>query len=147
MFTPAARLSVASRRDSELLTLQVQSLVSRMHTPPRTSGRRHERVALPILLQLTPLDASGEPCDEDAITIVGKDISQRGIAFFHDHPLPYRRAIVAVDHPQFGTFAAEVDIRWCRFARPGWYESGGRLVRAIASEPIIFPSGRASLAS
>jgi hypothetical protein len=28
---------------------------------------------------------------------------------------------------------AEIDITWCRFTKPGWYESGGRLMRIAAS--------------
>ena len=139
--------SVAGKLDGASLTRQVETLVSRLQSPPKFERRRYERVAMPVLLQLTPLDATGEPISEQMITIVGKDISQRGLSFFHDRPLSYRRAVASIDHPQLGRFSAEIDIRWCRFSRPGWYESGGRLIRAIASEPLEPATTRTSRAS
>jgi hypothetical protein len=38
-------------------------------------------------------------------------------------------------------FAVEIDINWCRFSKPGWYESGGRLIAAIVQETNP-PAGR-----
>jgi hypothetical protein len=31
-------------------------------------------------------------------------------------------------------FAVEIDISWCRFSKPGWYESGSRLIAALTPE-------------
>lgn len=117
--------------DERALARQVQELVARLR-PEVTVERRHEeRVAIPLLFRLTPLNSRHEPVHEDAITVVGKDISSRGLSFFHEQALTYRRAIVTLEHPEIGPFAAEVDVNWCRFTRPGWYESGGRLVRSV----------------
>jgi hypothetical protein len=124
--------SLASAKlDERALARQVKELVARL-LPEVTVERRHdERVAAPLLFRLTPLDSDREPLPDDAIMVVGKNISRRGLSFFHEHPLTYRRAIVSLEHPDFGRFAAEIDVNWCRFTRPGWYESGGRLVRSI----------------
>jgi hypothetical protein len=123
-----------SRLEERTLARDVQTLVSRLR-PEVTVERRHvERVAVPLLFRLTPLNVRREPIHDDAITVVGKDISRRGLSFFHEQPLTYRRAIVTLEHPDFGRFAAEVDVNWCRFTRPGWYESGGRLVRSISPD-------------
>jgi hypothetical protein len=120
--------------DERALARQVQELVARLR-PEVTVERRHEeRVAIPLLFRLTPLNSRQELVHEDAITVVGKDISSRGLSFFHEQPLTYRRAIVTLEHPEIGPFAAEVDVNWCRFTRPGWYESGGRLVRQVNEE-------------
>lgn len=117
--------------DEQTLARQVQELVARLR-PEVTIERRHDdRVSIPLLFRLTPLDRDREPVHDDAIIVVGKDISRRGLSFFHEHPLTYRRAVVALEHPDFGHFAAEIDVNWCRFTRPGWYESGGRLVRPL----------------
>jgi hypothetical protein len=125
---------ISARLEERALAEQVQELVGRLR-PQVTVERRHEeRVAVPLLFRLTPLTREGEPVHGDAIAIVGKDISRRGLSFFHEQPLTYRRAIVALEHPDFGRFAAEIDINWCRFTRPGWYESGGRLVRPIEAQ-------------
>jgi hypothetical protein len=126
---PAIDSPASAKLDERVLAQRVQELVARLR-PEVTVERRHEdRVAVPLLFRLTPLTREGEPVHEDAIIIVGKDISRRGLSFFHENPLTYRRAIVTLEHPDFGAFAAEIDVNWCRFTRPGWYESGGRLVR------------------
>jgi hypothetical protein len=107
-------------------------LVSRLHSSVISVERRHDpRAALPVLLRLTPLDADMQPDDEGSIIVVGKNISRRGISFYHDQPLPYRRAVISLEQPGLGEFAAEIDVNWCRFRGPGWYESGGRLLRAV----------------
>jgi hypothetical protein len=129
-----------TKHEERALAQQVQELVARLR-PEVNHERRHEiRVAVPLLFQLTPLNSSHEPVWEDAITVVGKDLSRRGLSFFHEQPLTYRRAIISLEHPDFGRFAAEIDINWCRFTRPGWYESGGRLVRSVKVEerpPVV----------
>src|SRR5262245_56900227 len=123
-----------SKLDERALARQVKELVARMR-PEVTVERRHEeRVAIPLLFRLIPLNGRLEPVHEDSITVVGKDISCRGMSFFHEQPLTYRRAIVTLEHPDLGRFAAEIDVNWCRFPRPGWYESGGRLVRPLNPE-------------
>ena len=128
---PSIDSHVNSKLEERALARQVQELVGRLR-PEVTVERRHEeRVAIPLLFRLTPLNNRHEPVPEDAITVVGKDISSRGLSFFHEQPLTYRRAIVTLEHPEIGPFAAEVDVNWCRFTRPGWYESGGRLVRSV----------------
>jgi hypothetical protein len=40
--------------------------------------------------------------------------------------------LIELTHPGIAPFAAEIDISWCRFTKPGWYESGGRLIRAVS---------------
>jgi hypothetical protein len=124
-----------SRPEAVTLTGQIQALLTRLN-PDVTVERRHdERFSMPVLLQLTPLDSHRQPIG-CAIIVVGKDISRCGLSFFHERPLAYRRAIVSLEHPEIGRFAAEIDINWCRFTRPGWYVSGGRLLRVVDAESI-----------
>jgi hypothetical protein len=122
--------------DRAALARQIELLVHRLR-PDVTVERRHdERFAMPVLLQLTPLDDDGQPLAGMSTIVVGKDISRRGMSFFHERPLPYRRAIIALEHPETGVFAAEIDINWCQFTRPGWYVSGGRLLRVVEPERV-----------
>ena len=123
--------STSSRRQSSQLTLHVQSLMAGLDRPAADERRRFGRVAVPFLLRLTPLDPDGQPLAEQATTVVGKDISRRGLSFFHEHSLPYRRAMIELDHPDLGQLCMEVEICWCRFTKLGWYESGGNLTRVL----------------
>jgi hypothetical protein len=120
----------ASNRAS--LTDQIASLVARLH-PTVTLERRHDdRIAIPVLFRLTPLDSDRLPVTSLSAIVVGKNISRRGLSFFHENPIPHRRALIELTHPGIAPFAAEIDISWCRFTKPGWYESGGRLIRAVS---------------
>jgi hypothetical protein len=110
------------------ITKQIESLLARLNPSVTVERRSDERVAVPVLFLLTPLDENGQPVELAALTVVGKNMSRRGISFYHNEPLLYRRAIITVDHAGFDGFSAEIDISWCRFAKPGWYESGGRLL-------------------
>jgi len=127
-FCPLGRL------EAKALTQHVQTLVAQLSPSVTVERRQHRRTAVPVLMQLTPLDEDHKPLPEAAMIVVGKDISQRGLSFFHDRPLPFRRAIVSLEHPEGSHFAAEIDVSWCRFTRPGWYVSGGRLLRAVSPD-------------
>jgi len=113
------------------LAEQIDALLTRLNPEVLVERRRDVRVAIPILFQVTPLDADRQPMEAEASVVVGKNISRRGISFFHDRPIPYRRALVALNFAGLVNFTAEIDVSWCRFARPGWYESGGRLIRLV----------------
>lgn len=113
------------------LANQVDELLARLHADVAHERRRDERVAIPVLFRLTPLDVDRRALEHETSIVVGKNISRRGICFYHEWPIPHRRALIAVAQPGLGEFAAEIDVSWCRFTRPGWYESGGRLVRLV----------------
>jgi hypothetical protein len=113
---------------------QVQALVARLHPRVSVERRLDQRFPLPVLMKLTPIDSLRRPLTDVATIVLGKDISRCGISFFHERPLPYRRAVVSLEHPDFGWFAVEVDINWCRFTKPGWYISGGRLIGEVRPE-------------
>jgi hypothetical protein len=116
--------------DNDTIKGQVEALLAQLHPGVIVERRRQVRVAAPVLFRLTPLDEDRQLVSDQSIVVVGKNISQRGISFIHNRPLPYRRARLTLIQPGMGTFDAEMDISWCRFTRPGWYESGGRLLRA-----------------
>lgn len=120
--------------DSQRATLasQIAALVGRLHPTVPLERRHDDRIAIPVLFRLTPLNADRQPIREQAAIVVGKNISRRGLSFYHEQPMPHRRAIIELAHPGTGHFSAEIDVTWCRFTRPGWYESGGRLIRSVS---------------
>lgn len=120
------------------LAAQYRSLKAALNRPVTFERRHFTRIPLPMPLRLTPLDQTGQRLDHLTLTVIGKDISPRGISFFHHGSLPYRRAIVSLHHPEIGQYAAEVDIGWCRFTESGWYVSGARQIRP-ANRPATSP--------
>jgi hypothetical protein len=114
------------------LTIQVESLLSRLYPPVERERRHDDRVAIPVLFRLTPLDSDRQPVDLQSSIVVGKNISRRGVSFYHEKPITQRRVLIELADPNIVSFVAEVDVTWCRFTKPGWYESGGRLIRSAA---------------
>ena len=122
--------AIAADSARATLAIQVEALLLRLNPSVALDRRRDVRVAIPVVFRLTPLDADRQPVDCETAFVVGKNISRRGLSFFHERPIPYRRALIALAQPGLGDFDAEIDVSWCRFTGPGWYESGGRLVRS-----------------
>ncbi len=109
-----------------------QLLAEWFPVPPVMERRRDPRYPFPQLIRLAPAGTDGRPLpDRSPIIVVGKHISERGLAFFHPEPFPYRRAIVSFQRRQRGWVSLLIDLNWCRFNRLGWYEGGGRLLQVV----------------
>ena len=65
--------------------------------------------------------------------VVGKDLSEHGISFYHPEVIPHRRMIASLDMGRGRWLGVLVDLRWCRFTKAGWYESGGRFLQLVQS--------------
>ena len=123
---PSAHFSLSNQQ----VYREAQAVIARTQPTVESERRCDLRTPFPYLLRLMPVDASGTEIG-DATVVVGKEIAERGLGFYHQHPLPHRRALVRLDHPQAGYFSAILDIKWCRFTSAGWYESGGRIIQWI----------------
>jgi hypothetical protein len=126
------------KQDRELQTEELidefRKLRQALQRPVKFERRSYGRIPLPLLLRVTPLDQTRQRLDNLSSVVVGKDISPTGISFFHEQPLPHRRAIVQFEHPDVGTFTMEIDLGWCQFTGSGWYVSGGRLIRSLGAD-------------
>lgn len=126
--------NIATNSHRAVLAKQVDQLLARLQKAATAERRHTDRAAIPYLFRITPLDDERQPDHDDATIVVGKNLSRRGISFYHERPISHRRAWVELVQPGLGTFVAEMDITWCRFNKPGWYESGGRLIRSVQSK-------------
>jgi hypothetical protein len=113
--------------------LQVWGLLSTLYPKQDFMERRHEtRYPFPYLVHITPVAADGVTPEGETVVVVGKHLSEQGLGFYHPKPLPYRRVIASLENN--GRWAAFlIDLKWCRFTRQGWYESGGRILESVAS--------------
>ncbi|MCO6043154.1 hypothetical protein NG895_04490 [Aeoliella sp. ICT_H6.2] len=107
---------------------EVASLLHRMQPMLHHERRGSTRTSIPYLFELSPQPDEVPELLHQTMVVVGKDVSERGIAFFHQKPIPYRRGVLSIDLPDEGVVQLEVDLLWCRFTSLGWYESGGRLM-------------------
>jgi len=104
--------------------------------PRRFHERRHtKRQAYPYLIELTPISDGGVPCG-DPLLVLGKHLSDLGLDFYHQGPLPNRRFRARLETGDVEPVELVIEISWCRFIKRGWYESGGRFLRLAASDDI-----------
>ena len=100
--------------------------------------RRDSRYPFPHLVHLTPVGKDGVTPEGETVVVVGKHLSEHGLGFYHQRPLPYRRMIASLEMGNGHWIAFLIDLSWCRFTRQGWYESGGRFLQSVLSplEPV-----------
>ncbi len=102
--------------DQQDVQARVHELLLRMYPPGPPVERRHDRrYPYPNLVRLTPAGANGCVPAGPSVTVVGKNLSERGLGFFHTQPLPERRMIVSFDAGNGRWLGLLVDITWCRF--------------------------------
>jgi hypothetical protein len=113
---------------------QVWGLLSAIYHRNELPERRHDtRYPFPCLIYLTPLSTNGAATKGETVVVVGRDLSERGLGFYHRDPLPYRRVIASFQTSNGRWFAFLTDLNWCRFTKGGWYESGGRFLETALS--------------
>jgi hypothetical protein len=112
---------------------QVLDLLTLVYPPDRVERRRNQRYAYPHLIHLTPCTPEGHPKPDESVVVVGKDLSQCGLGFFHRDPIVERRVIASMQAGPTEWVAFLLDITWCRFNGHGWYDSGGRFLGIVPS--------------
>jgi hypothetical protein len=126
----AGRFTMAAAVDASLRE-QVRAVLLGLYPAGKVIERRRERrYPYPHLLYLTPADQPPEA--SKSIVVVGKQLSERGLGFYHQQPLPHRRMIASLDAGDHW-LGLLIDLTWCRFTRKGWYESGGRFLETVPS--------------
>jgi hypothetical protein len=129
--------STESKSAHDALTRQVQGLINEARSnKPTTERRNRDRFPIPYTFRLTPIDHDGNVLLDDTTTVVGKDLSMRGIGFSHDHELWFNRAIISLSHRKVGNFVVEAEIVWTRATPIGLFESGCRLIRTVEGHTV-----------
>lgn len=128
----AERANVKSGPNDEQVRAGVWSLLSEVYPQGNTIERRSDqRWPYPNLITITPVTAEALMPVADPVVVVGKQLSERGVGFFHPMPLPYRRVIATLESASGEARSFVLDLKWCRFTRKGWYESGGRFLQVV----------------
>ncbi len=133
-FTHVEEVPPASVASDDPVRQQVWRILAGLFPRHKTVERRgDQRFPYPYLVYLTPLGEDGVSPAAESIIVIAKHLSERGLGFYHQQPLPERRMIVSLPTQDATWVAFLIDITWCRFTQHGWYESGGRFLQAIPS--------------
>ncbi len=139
MTTSLLDSSVQSTADADQLPLVDKSVgdcvrdVLSSSFKERVVGERRldQRYPYPHLIPLIPVDEHTlEPIGEPLV-VVGKHLSQRGLDFFHNAPIPYRKMIAQLTIENGPTCELLLDLTWCRFVGGGWYDNGGKFTQIV----------------
>jgi hypothetical protein len=131
-------LPATGANTNDTLRNQMRALLGAVLTPPVRHDRRLEkRQPYPKLVRLTPVLGADSTPAADPITVVGMEISAGGIGFYHQQPIPYRRAILELNDASGNRVSLLVRLDWCRFTCEGWYVSGGRFLEVVVPPRIV----------
>jgi hypothetical protein len=97
--------------------------------------RRETRHPYPYPIHLTPVDENGRPQLDEAMTVLGKHLSNHGLDFYSREPLPWQRVVASLPSSDTRWVAFLMELTWCRFGQHGWYDNGGRFL-AVANSPL-----------
>jgi hypothetical protein len=123
----------------EKVRQQVWGLLAGFHSGSAWTERRSvQRFPLARLIRLTPVGPDGVTPLSGSLVVVGKDVSERGLGFFHLEPLPHRRMIASLETHNGDWIGFLLDISWCRFTHHGWYDSGGRFLQVVEPQGGMF---------
>lgn len=117
------RVSVRLARSSYGPTAQRESL--------QLERRRSAREPFPYPVHLTPLSRDHRPLEHETIVVIGRQLSDQGLDFYHHEAIRFRRAVVSLptDGKEWVTFLFE--IFWTRYNCHGWYDNGGRFLAVV----------------
>jgi hypothetical protein len=96
----------------------------------RRGERRHP---FPYPVHLLPVSADGKSTIGEPIVVLGKDLSEQGLGFYHSQPLAERHVLATFD---CGEFRAKflMELTWCRFGSHGLFENGGRFLQSLTMD-------------
>jgi hypothetical protein len=95
--------------------------------------RQDRREPFPYPIHITPVARDGSAKNRETFVVLGKHLSERGLDFYYEAPLPHRRVITSWKDSDGNWLAILLDLRWCRLNQHGWYENGGRFLRVVKS--------------
>lgn len=109
---------------------QLSELLSGFDAPSNDANRRNKnRRGFNCAMAFIPIGATGRPSTKDALRVMGKDISEAGLGFIHDRPLPSKRGVICFERPGAGKYAIEIAVLWTQEESTGSYESGCWMLR------------------
>jgi hypothetical protein len=130
--TFSARFTSVGPGAADAVGAQVRRLFVAAAAPEVSSQRRQaQRIAFPQLIRLQAVDPETLVPHDESTVVVGKFLSEQGLGFFHQEPMPHRFVVASIDVPGEPPARFLLDVSWCRFTRHGWYESGGRFLRVV----------------
>lgn len=95
--------------------------------------RPGHRIPCDVAAVLAPLDERGQLMPAAGLDVQLTDVSEFGVGIAHRHPMPHRFVHLAFKSAAGQLVRLLVRLKWCRFKRADFYQSGGKIVRVLKS--------------
>jgi hypothetical protein len=110
----------------------LRELTASWHPISTVADRRPgHRVRCNFKAGLLPFDELGRLPSTSPIEVQVTDLSQCGIGIMHLHPMPHRLVLLTYETDAGQATRLVVRLKWCRFKRSEFYQSGGQIVRVM----------------
>lgn len=108
----------------------LRELTASWHPISTVADRRPgHRIPCNVQAQLVPLDDQGRLPGAAAVEVQVTDLSKSGVGIMHRHPMPHRLVALTFESETGRATRLIVRLKWCRFKRAEFYQSGGQIVR------------------
>jgi len=132
--SPCAESSAPYATNDQQIRGRVQRIVRQYRYQQTVRDRRDDhREPFPYPIHITPLSDDGQVLLGETIVVLGKHLSERGLDFYYEAPLPHRRVIASWQSSDGTWLSLLLNLRWCRSTKYGWYENGGRFLQVVRS--------------
>jgi hypothetical protein len=121
--------------EDQKIRQRVRFVLQAFHQASRIAcdRRRDHRIPFPHPIHVTPVDASGALATDETFVVLGKHLSECGLDFYCQWPIPHRRVVASWECGAGRWISLLLDLTWCRSNHHGWYENGGRFLQVVES--------------
>ncbi|MBI3860602.1 MAG: hypothetical protein HY290_01760 [Planctomycetia bacterium] len=120
--------------DSQHLAI-LRELTASWHPVTTVVNRRPgHRARCNYRAELVPLDDASCLPAAAAMEVQVTDLSRNGIGIMHLHAMPHRLVLVSYQTEAGRLARVVVRLKWCRFKRAEYYQSGGQIVRVLPAD-------------
>jgi len=115
----------------ETVADELIKLISQANSDGSLEHRNCDRFPISCSMLLVPLNLAGRPRADKQMTVVGRDLSTRGISFSHDAAIMGSRFILCMNISTTSRMTVLAETTWSRPTTNGLYETGCRLIRKV----------------
>lgn len=112
--------------------LLVDESAASWHPISTVADRRPgHRIPCEVAAVLSPLDDRGRPTTVPKLDVRLTDVSEFGVGITHRNPMPHRLVHLVFPSTAGQLVRLLVRLKWCRFKRADFYQSGGQILRVV----------------
>ena len=132
----SAQTEKEQQRERALLAVARRVLAEPQPPTDVVERRQSFRYAYPAKMLLTPCTPGRLPKMAETALVIGKDLSQGGVALLHTRAVRESQVIVSFRKEEGETMSLLIEVVWSRPVRQGFYLIGGQFLERVSLDEI-----------